>query len=274
MKAPALLMLLVLILAACVPGSPTAAKTSTPGPGPSAPPLATGPGASPARSTAPPGGTIDAPPPARTGTPDPDYFMLDYWIMPAGTRIYAVNLFDLDQAQNLYVETNMGNGRTLSFDCRTSTRWAPIGDLMIGQNDDHYGLDLFVKKGTPIYAPVSGSVRVDPGTRVRLYPGELNEVHYTLAHMTPLPDLVDGLRVSAGQLLGRAGLEGEHQASPPVNIGGEPDIYEVHFDIRHIGEDGRLYFYDPLWGKCSNTIANPWGHTVIPQWDTVNPLPR
>lgn len=268
MKTSLILMLLALFLAACVPGSPEAAKTSTPNLGPVAPPPATAPGASPA----PPSGTTDAPPPARTGTPAPNYFMLDYWIMPAETKIYAVNLFDLDQAQNLYVETNMGNGRTLSFDCRTSTQWAPVGDLMIGQNDDHYGLDLFVKKGTPLYAPVSGTVRVDPGTRVRLYPGELDEVHYTLAHMTPLPDLVDGMQVSAGQLLGRAGLEGEHQASPPVYIGGEPDIFEVHFDVRHVGRDGRLYFYDPLWGECSNTIANPWGHTVIPQWDAINPL--
>ena len=39
------------------------------------------------------------------------------------------------------------------------------------------------------------------------------------------------------------------------------------------GKDGRLYFYDPLWGECSNSIANPWGHTIIPGWSAINPQP-
>jgi hypothetical protein len=43
--------------------------------------------------------------------------------------------------------------------------------------------------------------------------------------------------------------------------------------FHYVGQDGRLYFYDPLWGACSNAVANPWGHTVIPGWDRLNPLP-
>jgi hypothetical protein len=57
----------------------------------------------------------------------------------------------------------------------------------------------------------------------------------------------------------------------PQTIGGYDDVYEVHFDIREERE-GVLYNYDFLWGPCSTLEGNPWGHTIIPDWDDINPL--
>lgn len=125
----------------------------------------------------------------------------------------------------------------------------------------HEGIDFCARAGTPVIAPVGGTIRwaikdhplrggqvlIKTGFRVRTSQSESKPVYIGLVHITPVDNLGKGSRVKAGQVIGhvrKAGL---------VEIGSRP---HVHFTARICDTTHKCHF-DPnlLWqdgpGKVS-----------------------
>jgi murein DD-endopeptidase MepM/ murein hydrolase activator NlpD len=102
----------------------------------------------------------------------------------------------------------------------------------------HEGVDLFAPKGTPIYAPVSGTIERYPnpsgGEAVRLYGKDGNR--YYFAH---LDRYGEGGTVSRGAVIGYVGNTGDARMTSP----------HLHFEIRPGGGDA-VSPYPPLVAAC------------------------
>jgi murein DD-endopeptidase MepM/ murein hydrolase activator NlpD len=125
----------------------------------------------------------------------------------------------------------------------------------------HEGIDFCANAGTPVIAPVSGTIRwaikdhplrggqvlIKSNFRINAGQGGSKHVYIGLVHITPLDTLRQGSRVKPGQVIGhvrKAGL---------VEIGSRP---HVHFTARICDTTHKCHF-DPnlLWqdgpGKVS-----------------------
>jgi len=117
----------------------------------------------------------------------------------------------------------------------------------------HEGIDFCARAGTPVIAPVDGSIRwaikdhplrggqvlIKTGFRIRTGSSGTRPVYIGLVHITPVDGLGKGSRVKAGQVIGRvreAGL---------VEIGSRS---HVHFTARICDTTHKCHF-DPnmLW---------------------------
>ncbi len=117
----------------------------------------------------------------------------------------------------------------------------------------HEGIDFCARAGTPVLAPVHGTIRwaikdhplrggqilIKTGFRVPTSPSGSQPVYIGLVHITPIDNLSRGSRVKAGQVIGhvrKAGL---------VEIGSRP---HVHFTARICDTTHKCHF-DPnlLW---------------------------
>jgi murein DD-endopeptidase MepM/ murein hydrolase activator NlpD len=102
----------------------------------------------------------------------------------------------------------------------------------------HEGVDLFAPKGTPIFAPVSGTIERYPnpsgGEAVRLYGRDGNR--YYFAH---LERYGEGGTVGRGTVIGYVGNTGDARATSP----------HLHFEIRP-GGGTAVSPYPPLVAAC------------------------
>jgi hypothetical protein len=94
----------------------------------------------------------------------------------------------------------------------------------------HEGTDIFAAMGTPVRAPAAGKVRISNGGLggLSVYVIEPDGTYYYLAHLAgTAPDLVEGVSVVTGQVVGFVGDSGNAR-------GGSP---HVHFEV-HPGGGG------------------------------------
>lgn len=89
----------------------------------------------------------------------------------------------------------------------------------------HEGTDIFAAAGTPVRAPAPGRARISNGGLggLAVYVVEPDGTYYYLAHLAGIaPDLVDGIEVATGQIVGYVGDSGNAR-------GGTPHLhFEVH----------------------------------------------
>jgi hypothetical protein len=94
----------------------------------------------------------------------------------------------------------------------------------------HQGTDIFAARGTPVRAPVSGSVRIRNGGLggLSVYVTGADGTYYYLAHLAGIaPGLVDGATVRTGDVVGYVGDSGNARGGLP----------HVHFEV-HPGGGG------------------------------------
>jgi murein DD-endopeptidase MepM/ murein hydrolase activator NlpD len=89
----------------------------------------------------------------------------------------------------------------------------------------HQGLDIFATYGTPVRAPVDGTVRIKNGGLggIAVYVVQPDKTYWYLAHLAGVVDgLVEGATVKTGQVVGYVGDSGNAR-------GGAPHVHlEVH----------------------------------------------
>ena len=104
----------------------------------------------------------------------------------------------------------------------------------------HHAVDILAPRGTPVVAPVGGTVffQSDSLGGLSAYVTGGGNTYY----MTHLNDYVGGARsVSAGELVGHVGNTGNASDAPP----------HVHFEIRVGGPNGqRINPYPTLAAHC------------------------
>lgn len=82
----------------------------------------------------------------------------------------------------------------------------------------HQGLDIFAPYGTPVRAPVDGTVRLKTGGLggITVYVTQPDRTFWYLAHLAgTAPGLVDGAAVRTGQVVGYVGDSGNARGSSP-----------------------------------------------------------
>ncbi|MBW3651623.1 MAG: M23 family metallopeptidase [Actinobacteria bacterium] len=92
----------------------------------------------------------------------------------------------------------------------------------------HQGTDIFADRGTPVRAPVDGSVRIRNGGLggLSVYVTGADGTYYYLAHLAGIaPGLVDGARVTTGDVVGYVGDSGNARGGLP----------HVHFEVHPRG---------------------------------------
>jgi hypothetical protein len=92
----------------------------------------------------------------------------------------------------------------------------------------HEGTDLFAPQGTPVRAPVTGSLRMVKGaiSGLAAYVTAPDRTYYFLGHLQAFADgLVEGQTVEQGQVLGFVGATGNAAGTPA----------HVHFEIHPRG---------------------------------------
>jgi murein DD-endopeptidase MepM/ murein hydrolase activator NlpD len=88
----------------------------------------------------------------------------------------------------------------------------------------HQGSDIFAERGTPVRSPSEGTVRLAIGGLggTTAYVVEPNGTYYYLAHLAGYaPGLVEGARVTTGQIIGYVGDSGNARGTPP----------HLHFEV-------------------------------------------
>jgi hypothetical protein len=96
----------------------------------------------------------------------------------------------------------------------------------------HQGTDIFAARGTPVRAPVDGSVRIRNGGLggLSVYVTGADRTYYYLAHLAGIaPGLVDGATVETGDVVGYVGDSGNARGGLP----------HVHFEV-HPGGGGPI----------------------------------
>jgi murein DD-endopeptidase MepM/ murein hydrolase activator NlpD len=96
----------------------------------------------------------------------------------------------------------------------------------------HQGTDIFAARGTPVRAPVDGSVRISNGGLggLSVYVIGADRTYYYLAHLAGIaPGLVDGATVETGDVVGYVGDSGNARGGLP----------HVHFEV-HPGGGGPI----------------------------------
>ncbi len=92
----------------------------------------------------------------------------------------------------------------------------------------HMGTDIFAAYGTPVRAPAAGTVRITEGglggLAVYVVEPEPERTYWYLAHLAAVPDdLVPGMAVSVGQVVGFVGDSGNARGgSPHVHLEWHP----------------------------------------------------
>lgn len=92
----------------------------------------------------------------------------------------------------------------------------------------HEGIDIFAPFGTPVRAPVDGTVRITEGGLggLAVYVTGADRTYWYLAHLSGVAqDLVEGAAVRTGQVLGYVGDSGNARGGAP----------HVHFEIHPKG---------------------------------------
>lgn len=80
--------------------------------------------------------------------------------------------------------------------------------------EDHHGIDYRQEGGTPIHCPADGVVSLvtdgseSEGFSIYIQHGEHGAVMSMCAHLSGIPDLEEGQRVSQGQVIGYVGSSG------------------------------------------------------------------
>ena len=129
--------------------------------------------------------------------------------------------------------------------------WAevpPVGDIIW---EDHTGIDYRQPEGTPIHCPADGVASLvtdgsEPeGFSIYIQHGEHGAVMSMCAHLSGIPDLEEGQRVSQGQVIGYVGSSG-NSTGP-----------HLHFETLVRGIP-----YNPL------TISTKWTHCNSVDWDS------
>jgi hypothetical protein len=89
----------------------------------------------------------------------------------------------------------------------------------------HEGTDIFAPRGTPVRAPVEGTVRISNGGLggLAIYVTAPDGTYFYLAHLASItPGLIEGARVATGDIVGHVGDSGNAR-------GGLPHLhFEVH----------------------------------------------
>ena len=96
----------------------------------------------------------------------------------------------------------------------------------------HQGTDIFAAHGTPVRAPVDGTVKVRNGGLggLAVYVVEPDGTYWYLAHLAGVPEgLVTGQAVTTGQVVGFVGSTGNAAGGPP----------HLHFEV-HPGGGGAV----------------------------------
>lgn len=96
----------------------------------------------------------------------------------------------------------------------------------------HMGTDIFASHGTPVRAPVDGTVRVTNGGLggLSVYVVQPDGTYWYLAHLSAVPEgLATGQQVTTGQVVGFVGDSGNARGGPP----------HVHLEI-HPGGGGAI----------------------------------
>jgi hypothetical protein len=92
----------------------------------------------------------------------------------------------------------------------------------------HEGTDIFAAAGTPVRSPTEGTVRLATGGLggITVSVVEPNGTYYYLAHLAGrAPGLVEGAKVTTGQVVGFVGTSGNALGTPP----------HVHFEVHPNG---------------------------------------
>jgi hypothetical protein len=92
----------------------------------------------------------------------------------------------------------------------------------------HQGTDIFAAAGTPVRSPADGTVRLATGGLggITVYVVEPDGTYYYLAHLAGrAPGLVEGARVTTGQVVGFVGTSGNARGTPP----------HLHFEVHPSG---------------------------------------
>ncbi|HEX7165876.1 MAG TPA: M23 family metallopeptidase [Acidimicrobiales bacterium] len=107
---------------------------------------------------------------------------------------------------------------------------------------NHAGNDIFAKRGTPVIASVTGTLKRADGSRAGLayYIEGEDGVTYYGAHLDSMT--VAGGRVERGQKLGTVGTTGNARGTPP----------HLHFEV-HPGGGGAIDPYGYLRAWCTST---------------------
>jgi hypothetical protein len=92
----------------------------------------------------------------------------------------------------------------------------------------HEGTDIFAAAGSPVRSPTEGTVRLATGGLggITVSVVEPNGTYYYLAHLAGrAPGLVEGAKVTTGQVVGFVGTSGNAKGTPP----------HVHFEVHPNG---------------------------------------
>jgi hypothetical protein len=92
----------------------------------------------------------------------------------------------------------------------------------------HQGLDIFAAYGTPVRAPVDGTVRVTNGGLggLAVYVVQPNRTYWYMAHLSGIgPGIAEGVAVTTGQVVGFVGDSGNARGGAP----------HLHFEIHPNG---------------------------------------
>lgn len=182
-------------------------------------------------SDAPAGGGGDAPPPPGAGRIPPGYAE----IIASVRRTPANNTRRLLEALAPLQELGISleEAAVLGFGRFPVAGEATFGDdwlypRFVPYFHLHVGTDIFAARGTPVRAPVDGVFRSTNGPigGLAVYVTMADGTYFYMAHLDALaPGLVDGQRVSTGQVVGYVGDSGNAR-------GGKP---HVHFEIHPRG---------------------------------------
>lgn len=123
----------------------------------------------------------------------------------------------------------------------------PPGAVKAGKTPVHEGIDIYAERGTPIVAPVSGTVvSAGTGKRAGNYVKILGDdgITYYMAHMHDYA-VKKGQKVQAGWQIGRVGNTGNAQGTSP----------HLHFTMKN--SSGQLVNPSPYLGGATALVKEP-----------------
>lgn len=177
-------------------------------------------------------------------------------------HIAAINFFDLDQTKEFDADLNDLNKKAINALCNKGSgsgydwKTDSVSGLKYNTLDGHRGIDFYVPDGTVIKAPHQGMMRTDS----HVLWIQNNNFQSVIDHIDPDLSLNNTL-VIEGQPVARVSAD-----ATKGDFDGQNGLkyYEFHYGlmIKDVGMSQDWRSVDPLFGPCSISLSNPWGHSI------------
>ncbi len=189
------------------------------------------------------------------------------FIFSKDVHIAAINFFDLDQIKKFDADLNDLNKKAINALCNkvigSGYDWKTdlVSGLKYNILDGHRGIDFYVPNETIIKAPHQGLMRTDS----HILWIQNNNLQSVIDHIDPDLSLNNTL-VIEGQPVARVSSDATKGAFDGQN---GLKYYEFHYGlmIKDLGMSQGWRSVDPLFGRCSTSLSNPWGHSIFREDD-------